>query len=133
MKKLLLLTTTALMLFANEIEMQVYKPVTSTCPKSWLTDMEKMTDDKVKVVSMMNVRGFKHQIGVPREMQSCNTSIYKEYIIEGNVPAKAIKDFFKDIPKNALGLALPVKENDKEIKTVYVIFDDKTYKEFGKY
>ena len=44
-----------------------------------------------------------------------------------------IKDFFKEIPKNAIGLSLPSYENDKELKTVYVIYEDKTYKEFGKY
>ena len=39
----------------------------------------------------------------------------------------------KDIPKNAIGLSLPSYENDKELKTVFIIFEDKTYKEFGKY
>jgi hypothetical protein len=66
-------------------------------------------------------------------MQSCNTSFLNDYIFEGNVPASAIKDFFKDIPKYATGLSLPAYENDKELKTVFIIFEDKTYKEFGKY
>ena len=119
-------------LFAQNQKMQIFKPVSSTCPQSWLDEMQQNVDD-VKVVSLIDMKGLKHQAGVPKEIQSCNTSIIDDYIFEGNVPASAIKDFFKDIPKNATGLSLPAYENDKELKTVFIIFEDKTYKEFGKY
>ena len=119
-------------LFAQNQKMQIYKPVSSTCPQSWLDEMQQNVED-VKVVSLIDMKGLKHQAGVPKEIQSCNTSIIDDYIFEGNVPASAIKDFFKDIPKNATGLSLPAYENDKELKTVFIIFEDKTYKEFGKY
>ena len=119
-------------LFAQNQKMQIYKPVSSTCPQSWLDEMQQNVED-VKVVSLIDMKGLKHQVGVPKEIQSCNTSIIDDYIFEGNVPASAIKDFFKDIPKNATGLSLPAYENDKELKTVFIIFEDKTYKEFGKY
>ena len=119
-------------LFAQNQKMQIFKPVSSTCPQSWLDEMQQNVED-VKVVSLIDMKGLKHQAGVPKEIQSCNTSIIDDYIFEGNVPAFAIKDFFKDIPKNATGLSLPAYENDKELKTVFIIFEDKTYKEFGKY
>lgn len=119
-------------LFAQNQKMQIFKPVSSTCPQSWLDEMQQNVDD-VKVISLIDMKGLKHQAGVPKEIQSCNTSIIDDYIFEGNVPASAIKDFFKDIPKNATGLSLPAYENDKELKTVFIIFEDKTYKEFGKY
>lgn len=119
-------------LFAQNQKMQIFKPVSSTCPQSWLDEMQQNVDD-VKVVSLIDMKGLKHQAGVPKEIQSCNTSIIDDYIFEGNVPSSAIKDFFKDIPKNATGLSLPAYENDKELKTVFIIFEDKTYKEFGKY
>ena len=119
-------------LFAQNQKMQIFKPVSSTCPQSWLDEMQQNVED-VKVVSLIDMKGLKHQAGVPKEIQSCNTSIIDDYIFEGNVPASAIKDFFKDIPKNATGLSLPAYENDKEFKTVFIIFEDKTYKEFGKY
>lgn len=119
-------------LFAQNQKMQIFKPVSSTCPQSWLDEMQQNVED-VKVVSLIDMKGLKHQAGVPKEIQSCNTSIIDDYIFEGNVPASAIKDFFKDIPKNATGLSLPAYENDKELKTVFIIFEDKTYKEFGKY
>ena len=119
-------------LFAQNQKMQIFKPVSSTCPQSWLDEMQQNVED-VKVISLIDMKGLKHQAGVPKEIQSCNTSIIDDYIFEGNVPASAIKVFFKNIPKNATGLSLPAYENDKELKTVFIIFEDKTYKEFGKY
>ncbi len=132
MKKCSLILALSLSLFAQNQKMQIYKPVTSSCPQSWLDEMQKNVDN-VQIVSLMDVKNLKREVGVPKEIQSCNTSILDDYIFEGNVPALAIKDFFKDIPKNAIGLSLPAYENDKEEKTVFIIFEDKTYKEFGKY
>lgn len=132
MKKCSLILALSISLFAQNQKMQIYKPVTSSCPQSWLDEMQKNVDN-VQIVSLMDVKNLKREVGVPKEIQSCNTSILDDYIFEGNVPALAIKDFFKDIPKNAIGLSLPAYENDKEEKTVFIIFEDKTYKEFGKY
>ncbi len=132
MKKYSLILALSLSLFAQNQKMQIYKPVTSSCPQSWLDEMQKNVDE-VQIVSLMDVKNLKREVGVPKEIQSCNTSIIDDYIFEGNVPSLAIKDFFKDIPKNAIGLSLPAYENDKEEKTVFIIFEDKTYKEFGKY
>ncbi|MDD2896882.1 MAG: DUF411 domain-containing protein [Aliarcobacter sp.] len=132
MKKCSLILALSLSLFAQNQKMQIYKPVTSSCPQSWLDEMQKNVDE-VQIVSLIDVKNLKREVGVPKEIQSCNTSILDDYIFEGNVPSLAIKDFFKDIPKNAIGLSLPAYENDKEEKTVFIIFEDKTYKEFGKY
>jgi hypothetical protein len=131
MKKILLSTLVALSLYAQN-EMQIFKPVTSTCPQSWLDDIKKDVQE-VKIVSLIDMKDLKRQIGIPREIQSCNTSILNDYVFEGNVPILAIKDFLKNTPKNAIGLSLPAYENDKDVKQVFVIFEDKTYKEFGKY
>lgn len=132
MKKYSLVLILALGLFADNQKMQIYKPVSSSCPQSWLDEMQQNIQD-VKVVSLIDMKALKHEVGVPKNIQSCNTSVIDDYIFEGNVPSSAIKDFFKDIPKNAIGLSLPSYENDKELKTVFIIFEDKTYKEFGKY
>ncbi|PUE66024.1 DUF411 domain-containing protein [Arcobacter caeni] len=131
MKKIILIPLLALSLYAQN-EIQIFKPVTSTCPQSWLDDIKKDLDE-VKIVSLVDVKELKRQIGIPREIQSCNTSILNDYVFEGNVPSLAIKDFLKNTPKNAIGLSLPAYENDKEEKIVFIIFQDKTYKEFGKY
>jgi hypothetical protein len=118
--------------FGNENKMQVFKPLTSTCPVSWYEDMKKIAKE-VEIVTLRNVKNIKRDVGIPRQIQSCNTSFYKDFVFEGNVPVLAIKEFLKNKPKNAIGLALPAYENNKNPKKVFVIFEDKTYKEFGKY
>ena len=132
MKKIILSAILSLGLFAQEQTIQIFKPITSSCPQSWLDEVKKEVSN-VQVVSLINVKNLKREIGIPKEIQSCNTSILNDYVFEGNVPALAIKDFLANPIKNAIGLALPAYENEKEEKTVFVVFEDKTYKEFGKY
>lgn len=119
-------------LFASDLKLQVFQPPTSTCPKSWFTDMKKVANE-VDVITVMNVKNLKRQIGIPYDIQSCNTSIMGDYVFEGNVPYQAIKDFLKEKPTNAIGVSLPAYENDKTPKTVYILFENKSYKEYGKY
>lgn len=132
MKKLILLALLSTTIFAKDGKMHVYQPPTSTCPKSWFTDMEKVSDE-INVVTMMNVKSLKKDIGIPKEIQSCNTTLMDDYVFEGNVPSLAIKDFLKDVPKNAIGLALPAYENDKKKKRVFIVYEDKSYELFGYY
>jgi len=132
MQKIILTIFLSFALYADTQIIQIFKPITSTCPQSWLDDMQKEVGE-VNIVSMIDVKNLKRQIGIPKEIQSCNTSILNDYVFEGNVPSLAIKDFFKNIPANSIGLSLPAYENDKEEKQVFIIFEDKTYKEFGKY
>jgi hypothetical protein len=132
MQKIILSVLLSFALYADTQTIQIYKPITSTCPQSWLDDMQKEVGE-VNIVSMIDVKNLKRQIGIPKEIQSCNTSILNDYVFEGNIPNLAIKDFFRNTPKNSIGLSLPAYENDKEEKQVFIIFEDKTYKEFGKY
>ncbi len=132
MKKHIFILILISSLYGQNLKMQIFKPITGTCPQDWLNEMTKEVDD-VDIITLKSVKNLKKEIGIPKEIQSCNTSILDDYIFEGNVPSKAIKDFFKNIPKNAIGLSLPAYENEKNPKTVFVIFEDKSYKEFGKY
>lgn len=133
MKKLVFILFLALSLFASDEKMQIFKPVSSTCPQDWLDKIKSDVNESVDVVSMIDMKALKRNVGIPKEIQSCNTSIYKDFVFEGNVPSLAINDFLKNPVKNSIGLSLPAYENDKETKTVFVIFEDKTFKEFGKY
>lgn len=132
MKKFIFFIFLSVHLIASEGEMQILQPVTSTCPKAWLDEMKSISSS-IDIVEVKSNRRMKREAGVPRAIQSCNTSYFKDYVFEGNVPAQAIKDFFKNTPTKALGLALPPSENDKTTKTVYVFFENEKYKEFGKY
>ncbi|MBP9491443.1 MAG: hypothetical protein KBE77_08340 [Aliarcobacter sp.] len=132
MKKILFLLFLGLFLFANENKMQIFQPITSTCPASWLSEMKTIAKE-VEIIIVKSNNNIKKEVGIPTQIQSCNTSFFNDYVFEGNVPALAIKDFLKKIPKNAIGLSLPSYENDKEEKTVFLIYENKIYKEFGKY
>ncbi len=132
MKKTALLLMTLAMLNAESLKMQVYKPVTSTCPASWINEIEE-TIAEPEVTSMTDLKGLKHNIGIPMELYSCNTSILGDYIFEGNVPPDAIKKFLAEKPENAIGLSLPSSQNDEVVKKVFIIFEDKSYKLYGTY
>jgi len=131
MKKIALTLVTLTLLNAENLKMQIYKPVTSSCPASWLSEIEEIADPQI--MSIADLKGLKYTIGMPREMYSCNTSIIDDYAFEGNVPPEAIKKFLKEKPKNTIGLSLPANQNDEEKKKVYIIFDDKSYKLYGIY
>ena len=113
MKKIILSAILSLGLFDQEQTIQIFKPITSSCPQSWLDEVKKEVSN-VQVVSLIDVKNLKREIGIPKEIQSCNTSILNDYVFEGNVPALAIKDFLANPIKNAIGLALPAYENEKE-------------------
>ncbi len=132
MKKIFILASLVVALFASEGKMQVFKPLSSTCPPSWYEEMNLVAKD-VEIITLRSVKAIKKDVGVPFEIQSCNTSFLNDYVFEGNVPSKAIKDFLAKPIKDSIGLALPAYENDNDPKTVFIIFEDKTYKEFGKY
>ena len=132
MKKFMFLVFLVSSLVSSENKMQIFQPTTSTCPQSWLDDMKDIAKE-VDIISMISVANLKNDIAIPREIRSCNTSFFNNYVFEGNVPKKAIKDFLENTPPNAIGLALPAYENDKNPKTVYILFENSIYKEFGKY
>ncbi len=113
-------------------KIQIFKPISSSCPQDWLEQMKEVSNE-VEIVNLKDVKRLKHEVGIPYDLRSCNTTLMGDYVFEGNVPKKAIKDFLKKPPKEALGLSLPAWQNEKDIKTVFILFKDKTYKEFGKY
>ncbi|HZF71610.1 DUF411 domain-containing protein [Sulfuricurvum sp.] len=132
MKKTLLFLSMLSLIHAEELKMQIYKPVTSLCPASWVSDVE-LTIAKPEVTSLTDVKSLKSSLGIPRELYSCNTSILGEYIFEGNVPTEAIKKFMNEKPAGAVGLSLPASQNDEAVKKVFIMYSDKTYKLYGTY
>lgn len=111
---------------------RVYKPVVSQCPASWI-DAVSAEVATSEVISLVDVKGLKRSIGIPMALRSCNTSIYGDYVFEGNVPPEAIKSFLAAPPKGAVGLSLPGSENDRESKRVYLFYEDGNYTLFGTY
>lgn len=132
MKKTTLILLMVSLAYAEDLKLQIYKPVTGSCPASWITDVE-TTLAKPEIVSLTDVKSLKSSIGIPRELYSCNTSVLGDYVFEGNVPPSAIKKFMAEKPEGAIGLSLPASQNDETVKKVYIIYADKTYKVYGTY
>ncbi len=56
---------------------------------------------------MDDLAAIKQQHGIDPKLESCHTAIVDGYLIEGHVPADVIRDFLKQSPKDAVGLAVP--------------------------
>ena len=59
-----------------------------------------------KVVETVEIKRAKVRLGVPPELASCHTAEIGGYVLEGHVPADAIKRLLSEKP-GAKGLAVP--------------------------
>ncbi len=83
----------------------VYKSPTCGCCKKWVDHLrehgfEVVTHDTDEIGQV------KAASGVPGELASCHTAIVDDYVIEGHVPADAIRRLLEERPQVA-GLAVP--------------------------
>ncbi|MBD3311120.1 MAG: hypothetical protein GF349_01320 [Candidatus Magasanikbacteria bacterium] len=61
---------------------------------------------EVGVVEMNNMPSVKKKFGVTRELESCHTSVFGDYVVEGHVPIEAINKLLTEQP-DISGIALP--------------------------
>ena len=83
----------------------VYKTPTCGCCGKWIDHMRSSGFD-VKSTDIDDVTSIKKQYGVPLDSQSCHTALVEGYVLEGHVPATAVKKMLKEKPK-VVGLAVP--------------------------
>lgn len=53
------------------------------------------------------MRAVRTRLGVPPDAQSCHTAVVGPYVIEGHVPASAIRRLLRESPEGIVGLAVP--------------------------
>jgi hypothetical protein len=75
------------------------------CCGAWVDHM-KAAGFPVEVVTTPQVNRVKARLGVPDDLASCHTAEAGGYVIEGHVPADAIKRLLAEKPQ-AKGLAVP--------------------------
>jgi len=68
----------------------VYKNPTCGCCKKWVEYLQK-EGFEVKAVNRDDLAPIKKQAGVPPAMSACHTALVDGYVIEGHVPAQAIR------------------------------------------
>lgn len=61
----------------------------------------------VTPVDVEDLTPIKRKHGIDPKLEGCHTAIVDGYVIEGHVPADVIRDFLKQRPKDAVGLAVP--------------------------
>lgn len=83
----------------------VYKTPTCGCCKAWVAYMEQ-AGFRTETEDMPNVDAVKQRLGVPGHLASCHTAVIGDYVIEGHVPADAIRRLLAERPEVA-GLAVP--------------------------
>jgi hypothetical protein len=94
------------MLFAGEKQViTVHKDPTCGCCSGWVEHLQK-AGFGTKVLDTKDIDAVKKRLGVPDDLAACHTAEVSGYVIEGHVPAAALKRFLAEKP-DAKGLAVP--------------------------
>jgi len=83
----------------------VYKTPSCGCCVKWVEYLQK-EGFEVRAVNRDDLAPIKQRSGVPPAMSSCHTALVDGYVVEGHVPAQAIRKLLQERP-NTLGLAVP--------------------------
>lgn len=90
---------------AAKSTIKVTKDPNCGCCEDWADHLRK-EDFTVNVVESAKLNQLKARLGVPADLRSCHTAEVDGYIIEGHVPAKAIRRLLTERPQ-VRGLAVP--------------------------
>ena len=83
----------------------VYKSPDCGCCVKWVEYL-KNEGFEVKAVNRDDLAPIKQSAGVPSAMSACHTAMVDGYVVEGHVPAQAIRKLLQERP-NTRGLAVP--------------------------
>jgi hypothetical protein len=86
-------------------EIAVTKDPSCGCCGAWVEHL-KAAGFAVNVTESASVNQLKAKLGVPSELASCHTAEIEGYVIEGHVPATAIRRLLAEKPQGR-GLAVP--------------------------
>ena len=85
----------------------VYKTPTCGCCSKWVDHMRQAGFTvQAEDVSQQALDAVKMKYGVPAAANSCHTARLAGYIVEGHIPADAVKKMLKERPK-VIGIAVP--------------------------
>lgn len=90
---------------ANAAPLTVYKSPTCGCCEQYIAYLKREGYD-VTVENRNDMDAVKQQYGVPRELQSCHTTVAGDRVIEGHVPVEAVRAYM-ETQSDGSGIALP--------------------------
>lgn len=85
--------------------MKVTKDPSCGCCEAWVAHLA-AAGFSVRVVDSTDMDGLKQRLAVPADLASCHTAEIGGYVVEGHVPAAAIRRLLAERP-DATGLAVP--------------------------
>lgn len=83
----------------------VHKDPNCGCCSGWVRHL-KEAGFAVKVAETTNLHAVRKRLGVPPDLAACHTAEVTGYVLEGHVPAAAVRQLLEKRP-NAIGLAVP--------------------------
>jgi hypothetical protein len=86
-------------------KLKVTKDPSCGCCSGW-ADHVRSEGFEVEVIETSHINPVKARLGVPANLRSCHTAETGGYVVEGHVPASAIKRLVTERPK-IIGLAVP--------------------------
>jgi hypothetical protein len=90
---------------AAEPAITVHKDPSCSCCSGWVQHLQK-GGFPTKVIEMRDLDAVKTRLKIPDDLAACHTAEVAGYVIEGHVPASALKRFLAEKP-DATGLAVP--------------------------
>jgi hypothetical protein len=90
---------------ASELTITVTKDPNCSCCTQWAEHLH-VAGFTVELRDTNEINRVKARLGVPADLASCHTAEVASYVIEGHVPAPAIRRLLSERPK-ARGLAVP--------------------------
>lgn len=90
---------------AEDQVITVHKDPNCGCCSGWVEHLQK-AGFTIKTVETAHLDMVKARLGVPADLAACHTAQVAGYLVEGHVPAAALRRFLAEKP-NAKGLAVP--------------------------
>lgn len=91
--------------FAETSAILVHKDPNCGCCTGWVRHLER-AGFAVTVKETADLKGVRKRLGVPADLAACHSAEIQGYVIEGHVPASAVRRLLEQRPA-AVGLAVP--------------------------
>ncbi len=110
----------------------VYKDSSCGCCAGYISLLEQ-EGYEVETIITSNMSSIKEKYKIPNNMESCHTSVFGDYVVEGHVPFEAISKLLREKP-DIKGITLPgmplgspgMSGTKKEPFTVYALAEQGT-------
>jgi len=124
----------------EEIALEVYKSPTCGCCRKWVSHLSKQNFE-VDIQNRNRMEPIKEKYQIGAKFRSCHTAVSNDgYVFEGHIPAKFIRQFLVNPPKNSKGLSVPavplgspgMEVNNKfQPYIVYLLLNDGSSQKFA--